>query len=123
MVMDRLVLIVLYVLQFSPSSSTLIPMPRSSCRLLSSHLRFLRLAVAHSINKLTRPKVLGSIATDFSSAVFCAVITHDGSTKNGFTECQDDTVNTDGKGSYKGSKKGKGEEEPSGRETLDSLDF
>jgi hypothetical protein len=29
--------------------------------------------------------VIGSIATDYSSAVFCAVITHDGSTKNGFT--------------------------------------
>jgi hypothetical protein len=42
--------------------------------------------------------VIGSIATDYSSAVFCAAITHDGSTKNGFTECKDDTVNTSGKG-------------------------
>jgi hypothetical protein len=40
--------------------------------------------------------VIGSISNDYSSAVFCAVITHDGSTKNGFTECKDDTVNTDG---------------------------
>jgi hypothetical protein len=42
--------------------------------------------------------VIGSIATDYSSAVFCAVITHNGSTKNGFTECKDGTVNTSGKG-------------------------
>jgi len=40
--------------------------------------------------------VIGSISSDYSSAVFCAVITHDGSRKNGFTECKDDTVNTDG---------------------------
>jgi hypothetical protein len=44
--------------------------------------------------------IIGSISTDYSSAIFCAVITHDGSTKNGFTECKDDTVNTDGKGTW-----------------------
>ncbi len=44
--------------------------------------------------------IIGSIATDYSSAVFCAVITHDGSTKNGFTECKDDTLNTDGAGTW-----------------------
>ncbi len=32
--------------------------------------------------------------------MFCAVLTHDASTKNGFTECKDDTVNTNGKGTY-----------------------
>jgi len=34
------------------------------------------------------------------SAVYCAVITHDGSAKNGFTECQDDSMNVRGKGKY-----------------------
>ncbi|KAJ9256537.1 hypothetical protein DTO271D3_6736 [Paecilomyces variotii] len=47
--------------------------------------------------------VIGSIAEDYSSAVFCAVITHDGSTNNGFTECQDDTMNVRGKGKYEPS--------------------
>ncbi len=36
--------------------------------------------------------VIGSIATDYQSAIFCAVITHDGSTNNGFTECKNDTT-------------------------------
>jgi len=55
--------------------------------------------------------IIGSIATDYSSAVFCAVITHDGSTKNGFTECKDDTVNTDGKGTWDTEKtQGRGRE-------------
>ncbi|EJD34675.1 Ribonuclease/ribotoxin, partial [Auricularia subglabra TFB-10046 SS5] len=31
--------------------------------------------------------VLGSIADDFQSAVYCAVITHDGQRKNNFAEC------------------------------------
>ncbi|KZV81253.1 Ribonuclease/ribotoxin, partial [Exidia glandulosa HHB12029] len=31
--------------------------------------------------------VLGSIAEDFQSAVYCAVITHDGQKKNNFAEC------------------------------------
>ena len=40
-------------------------------------------------------------ADDFiGSAVYCAVITHEGSTKNGFTECQDDTMNVRGKGKH-----------------------
>lgn len=42
--------------------------------------------------------VIGSIAEDYSSAVYCAVITHDGQRKNGFAECRDDTVNVRGKG-------------------------
>ncbi|MCJ1354340.1 MAG: hypothetical protein MMC33_004328 [Icmadophila ericetorum] len=31
--------------------------------------------------------VIGSIAEDYSNAVYCAVITHDGERKNGFAEC------------------------------------
>lgn len=46
--------------------------------------------------------VLGSIAEDFSSAVYCAVITHDGQRKNGFVECADDTMNLRGKGNFGG---------------------
>lgn len=68
--------------------------------------------------------VIGSISTDYSSAVFCAVITHDGSTKNGFTECKDDTVNTDGKGTYDTERtKGRGKEPGPGRELLDRIDL
>ncbi|KAL1967823.1 hypothetical protein VTN77DRAFT_2512 [Rasamsonia byssochlamydoides] len=44
--------------------------------------------------------VIGSIAQDFSSAVYFAVITHDGSKHDGFTECRDDTMNLRGKGRY-----------------------
>ncbi|KIK70135.1 hypothetical protein GYMLUDRAFT_53238 [Collybiopsis luxurians FD-317 M1] len=44
--------------------------------------------------------VIGSIAEDFSSAVYCAVITHDGQRHNGFAECADDTMNVKGKGRY-----------------------
>lgn len=45
--------------------------------------------------------VIGSIAADYSSAIYCAVITHDESKNNGFTECSDDTMNvTNGKGKY-----------------------
>ncbi|KAJ9619212.1 hypothetical protein H2203_008541 [Taxawa tesnikishii (nom. ined.)] len=40
--------------------------------------------------------VIGSIADDYSSAVYCAVITHDGQRKNGFAECADDTMNPRG---------------------------
>lgn len=32
--------------------------------------------------------VIGGINQGFSSAIFCAVITHDESQRNGFTECQ-----------------------------------
>ena len=42
--------------------------------------------------------VIGSIAEDYSNAVHCVVITHDGQKKNGFAECRDDTVNLRGKG-------------------------
>ena len=45
--------------------------------------------------------VIGSIAEDYSSAIYCAVITHDGETRNGFAECADDTLNLRGKGEYK----------------------
>ncbi|KAK8205125.1 Ribonuclease/ribotoxin [Phyllosticta capitalensis] len=48
--------------------------------------------------------VIGSIAADYASAVFCACLTHDGSAKrNGFVECKDDTVNPRGKGTLKES--------------------
>lgn len=46
--------------------------------------------------------MIGSISEDFSSAVYCAVITHDGQRRNGFAECSDDTMNVRGKGLYKG---------------------
>ena len=36
--------------------------------------------------------VIGSIAEDYSSAIYCAVITHDGQRKNNFAECADDTM-------------------------------
>jgi hypothetical protein len=36
--------------------------------------------------------VIGSIAEDFSSAVYCAVITHQGEGGNQFKECQDDSL-------------------------------
>ncbi|KAI9741308.1 MAG: hypothetical protein M1834_003025 [Cirrosporium novae-zelandiae] len=52
--------------------------------------------------------VIGSIAEDYGSAVYCAVITHDGQKKNGFAECADDTMNVSGKGTYK-AKDGTGE--------------
>ncbi|MCJ1282980.1 hypothetical protein MMC26_002307 [Xylographa opegraphella] len=45
--------------------------------------------------------VIGSIAQDYNSAVYCAVITHDGEKRNGFAECADDTLNPRGKGEYK----------------------
>lgn len=49
--------------------------------------------------------VIGSIAADYSSAVYCAVITHDGQRKNGFAECSDDSMNPRGKGNYEGQAK------------------
>ena len=45
--------------------------------------------------------VIGSIAADYSSAVYCAVITHDGQRRNGFAECADDSMNLRGKGDFK----------------------
>jgi hypothetical protein len=52
--------------------------------------------------------VVGSIVTNYSSAVFCAVLTQDGSAKNEFTERNDDTVSTSGKRAYE--KRDQGEE-------------
>lgn len=49
--------------------------------------------------------VIGSIASDYSSAVYCAVITHDGQRKNGFAECSDDIMNPRGKGDYEGQER------------------
>ncbi len=41
------------------------------------------------------------MAEDYSSAVYCAIITHSGSGKrDGFVECKDDTVNPDGEGAW-----------------------
>jgi len=66
--------------------------------------------------------VLGSIATDFQSAVYCAVITHDGQKKNGFAECQDDTTNPAGKGDFKKRKEHrKKHHAPEGRKLLKHL--
>jgi hypothetical protein len=45
--------------------------------------------------------VLGSIADDYQSAVYCAVITHQGENSNKFQECQDDTMNPRGTGNFK----------------------
>lgn len=45
--------------------------------------------------------VIGSIAEDYQSAVYCAVITHQGEKDNEFQECQDDTMNPRGYGNYK----------------------
>ena len=68
--------------------------------------------------------MIGSIAQDYQSAVFCAVLTHDGSKRNGFTECKDDTVNTGGQGTYDVEKtKGMGKEPPKGRKLLDRIDL
>jgi hypothetical protein len=69
-------------------------------------------------------KVLGSIATDFQSAVYCAVITHDGQRKNGFVECKDDTVNQDGEGTFDVNRtEGRGREPGPDRELLERLDM
>lgn len=57
--------------------------------------------------------VIGSIAKNFKSAVYCAVITHDGQKSNGFSECKDDTMNP----------KGKGDQVGKGRELVDRLDL
>jgi len=68
--------------------------------------------------------ILGSIAADFSSAVYCAVITHDGQKKNGFVECKDDTVNQDGRGTYDVNRtEGRGKEPAPGRTLLERLDL
>lgn len=47
-------------------------------------------------------RAFSSAADGFYSAVYCAVITHDGQRKNGFAECADDTMNPRGKGNYEG---------------------
>ncbi|KAJ7651396.1 Ribonuclease/ribotoxin [Roridomyces roridus] len=67
--------------------------------------------------------VIGSVAADYASAVFCAVITHTGAVKHdGFVECKDDTINTDGEGVWEASQrrgtKGRGREAPEGRQHL-----
>jgi len=68
--------------------------------------------------------VIGSISTDYSSAVYCAVITHDGQRKNGFTECKDDTVNQDGAGTYDVNRtEGRGREPGPGRKLLDRIEM
>ena len=68
-------------------------------------------------------QVIGSIASDYQSAVFCAVLTHDKSSKNGFTECQDDTVNTGGKGTFYKKLEGRGREPAKGRHLLERIDM
>ncbi|KAF7901164.1 hypothetical protein EAF00_003385 [Botryotinia globosa] len=63
--------------------------------------------------------VIGSIATDYKSAVFCAMITHDGSTENGFTECTN--TGDSGEGAYE--RKDRREEGKEGRELLERIDL
>ena len=63
--------------------------------------------------------VIGSIASDYSSAVYCAVLTHDGQRKNGFAECSDDTMNPRGKGNYQGQ----GQKEHHHRKLLDKIEL
>ncbi|CAD6446833.1 2bd7bcb1-edf0-4af4-a5fd-05812858634f [Sclerotinia trifoliorum] len=63
--------------------------------------------------------VIGSIATDYQSAIFCAVITHDGSKKNGFTECAN--TGDDGEGAY-GRRDGQ-DEGKDGRDLLEWIDL
>jgi len=70
--------------------------------------------------------LIGSISEDFSSAVYCAVITHDGQRRNGFAECSDDTMNVRGKGTFKGveregEKREKGER--FGRKLIQRIDL
>jgi hypothetical protein len=56
--------------------------------------------------------------------VFCAVITHDGESRNGFVECKDDTVNQDGSGTYDVDRtEGQGRKPDEGIELLDRLDL
>ncbi|KAI9835761.1 MAG: hypothetical protein M1819_001940 [Sarea resinae] len=66
--------------------------------------------------------VIGSIAADYQSAVYCAVITHDGQQKNGFAECADDSMNVRGKGTY-GGKAAKGGHHHGHRELLKRIDL
>lgn len=67
--------------------------------------------------------MISSIATDYSSAVFCAVLTLDGSTNNGFTECKDDAVNTNGKGTYEKKSQSRGLDPGEGQKLLDRIDM
>jgi hypothetical protein len=61
--------------------------------------------------------VIGSIAADFASAVYCAVLTHDGQRRNGFVECKDDTANQEGVGEFDTNRtEGWGREPPAGEE-------
>jgi hypothetical protein len=61
--------------------------------------------------------VIGSVAADYASAIFCAAITHSGATThNGFVECKDDTVNPGGEGDWDTERtKDRGLEAPDGR--------
>lgn len=63
--------------------------------------------------------VIGSIAADYESAIFCAVITHDGNVKNGFTEC----VNTGGYEEGANERMERGEQGKEGRELLERIDL
>ena len=52
------------------------------------------------------------------------MLTHDGSKRNGFTECKDDTVNQDGLGTFDVNRtKGRGREPGEGRTLLDRIDL
>lgn len=70
--------------------------------------------------------MIGSISEDFSSAVYCAVVTHDGQRRNGFAECSDDTMNVRGKGSFKTVEKEEGIHEKGarfGRKLIQRIDL
>ncbi|KAK3933966.1 Ribonuclease/ribotoxin [Diplogelasinospora grovesii] len=63
--------------------------------------------------------VIGSVAEDYSSAVYCATITHSGSSeRNGFVECKDDTVNPNGQGTWDVRKTERLGREPEGERKL-----
>ncbi|KAF2139190.1 uncharacterized protein K452DRAFT_300733 [Aplosporella prunicola CBS 121167] len=51
--------------------------------------------------------ILGSIAADFSSAVYCSVTTQNGQSANGFAACKDDSMNPRGKGTLPLGKEGR----------------
>lgn len=59
--------------------------------------------------------VLGSIAADFKSAVYCGIITHQGESDNAFMMCRDDTMNLHGVGDEIPSGENGGEEGHKGK--------
>lgn len=80
------------------SSSSPLPLPLSPSPLSRPGIQYYGTGVgAIGVREIGIECVLN---TKTGSAVYCAVITHDGQKKNGFTECQDDSMNVRGKGKY-----------------------